>query len=233
MPVRVFLISDHRLLLLALAAMVESRQPRFMLAGSSGCLAQAIEMVGKSAADVVLLDIDIDGDGVLGLISALHAASGPKILLFTRLADQTLQDKAILLGAQGVVDRDASPELLFNALQKVNDGQFWLNRETTGRIIDLSRLGRRQPADPIAAKVAQLTERERRIVAFIARSDGESGKVIAKQLCIGESTLRNHLSVIYSKLGVANRHGLLAYAFQNGLAERLGRQNTDRSAARS
>jgi DNA-binding NarL/FixJ family response regulator len=52
----------------------------------------------------------------------------------------------------------------------------------------------------------------------MARHSGEPGKTIAEKLHISESTLRNHLTSIYDKLGVANRHGLLAYAYQNGFA---------------
>jgi DNA-binding NarL/FixJ family response regulator len=221
-PIRIFLISNHRLLLRALADMVSSRAPDFLLAGSSDCLAQSLEPASTSGADVVLLDLDSGHDDVLAFITALHAACDVKTLLLTRLEDQALQDKGVLLGARGVIERDASPEMLFNALQKVSAGQYWLNHEATGRVfVQLSLIGKKKPVDPVTDRLSRLTEREQQIVAFIAASKGESSKTIADHLHISQSTLRNHLTSIYEKLGVTNRHGLLAYAFQNDLKTRL------------
>ncbi len=223
MPIRIFVISNYRLLLRALVDMVDSREPEFLLAGCSDCLAQALEPASTSAADVVLLDLDCGSDEVLALIPALHAACDARILLLTRLDDSALQDKAVLLGARGVIEREASPEMLFNALQKVMAGQFWLNREATGRVfVQLSLIGKKKPDDPVASSLSRLTEREQQIVACIAAGKGESSKTIAAHLHISQSTLRNHLTSIYEKLGVSNRHGLLAYAFQHDLKARLG-----------
>jgi DNA-binding NarL/FixJ family response regulator len=225
LPIRIFLISNHRLLLRALVDMIGSKAPDFLLAGCSDSLAQALAPASTSAADVLLLDLDSGSgsDDVLAFIAAVHAACDIKIVLLTRLDDHALQDKAVLLGARGVIERDASPEMLFNALQKVSAGQFWLNREATGRVfVQLSLIGKKKPADPVADSLARLTEREQQIVAYIAASRGETSKTIAEYLHISQSTLRNHLTSIYEKLGVANRHGLLAYAFQNDLKARLG-----------
>jgi DNA-binding NarL/FixJ family response regulator len=66
-------------------------------------------------------------------------------------------------------------------------------------------MGNNIPSEITASKVSLLTVREQEIVAFIACNGGDSGKVIAKKLCISESTVRNH----YQKLDVVNRHGLL------------------------
>jgi len=222
LPISVFLISNYRLVLCSLAGLITSKAPGFMLAGVADSLAQALVQAPGISADVVVLDIDSGADTVLTLINALHAASHAKILLLTRMQDHALEDKAILLGARGLVDRDATPELLLNAIQKINAGQVWLNHEATGRVfVELSRMRSKKPADAVSSKVAQLTDREHEIVAYIARSNGDPGKTIAGKLHISESTLRNHLTAIYDKLGVANRHGLLAYAFQNGLTERV------------
>ena len=223
MPIRVLVVSNFRLLLTGLCDLIERRSPDFWLAGSADSPARALELAGKTTPDIVLLDIDSDADAALTLIGALHAATRAKIVLLTRLENNAQIDKAIILGGRGVINRDTMPETLFNALHKVHEGQVWLDREATGRVfVEMSRLGSKKPTDETASKVNQLTDREQEIVACIASSNGEPGKTIAAKLHISESTLRNHLTAIYEKLGVANRHGLLAYAFQNGLTERLG-----------
>ena len=73
--------------------------------------------------------------------------------------------------------------------------------------------------DPEGDKIASLTAREREIVAHVVRQRGAKGVTIAEELHISENTLRNHLTVIYSKLGLRNRIELFVYAGEHGLAE--------------
>jgi DNA-binding CsgD family transcriptional regulator len=68
-------------------------------------------------------------------------------------------------------------------------------------------------------KIATLTVREREIIAISATHAGATGKTIAEKLHISEHTLRNHLTSIYEKLGLANRLELFAYAHQHKLAK--------------
>lgn len=220
MPVRIFPISNFSILLRAFVDLIESRPQRFFLAGSAENFDQAVSLITNANIDIVLLDIDSYPDEVVPLIKTLLTVCDAKILLITRLDDLTLQDNAIIAGARGLIDRNVTPELLLTAIEKVHEGQFWLNQVATGRIfVDLLRMGNSIPAEITASKVSLLTVREQEIVAFIACNGGDSGKVIAKKLCISESTLRNHLTSIYQKLDVVNRHGLLAFAFQNGLVD--------------
>ncbi len=63
------------------------------------------------------------------------------------------------------------------------------------------------------------TLRERQTIAAMTSDAGAPGKVIADRLCISEHTLRNHLTSIYSKLGLSNRVDLYAYATRNRLTD--------------
>ncbi len=225
MTIRVFVISDHHLMGWAIGQLLESAANRFRAAGSSPASDEAgIQAVVAAAPDVVIFDIDSDPAQVMPRITRLvSAVPNAKILLFTRLNDTTLQDRAVIGGARGVLDKGVTPEQILSALTKVHDGEVWLDRLATGRVfVELSRIGSRKPAVHDGThKLANLTEREQQIVAFITINSGEPGKTVAARLCISESTLRNHLTSIYDKLGVGNRNGLLAYAFQTGLATRL------------
>ena len=99
-----------------------------MLAGSCASLAQASELLKTAAADILLLDMDGESDAVLPFISALQEAMSIRILLLTRHQDHALEDKAVVLGARGLIDRDTPAEQLLNALEKFHHGQVWLNR---------------------------------------------------------------------------------------------------------
>lgn len=220
MSIRVFLISDFLVLLQGLADLILSRSEYFCLSGVAETYDAAIPLVTKTNPDLILLDIDSDPEQVLSFINDLHAVCSAKILLITRLSDFSLQDQAIIAGARGVIDKSIKPDMLLTAIEKVHEGQVWLSKVATGRIfVDLLRRTGNTAHEVTASKISLLTGRELEIVAFIACNGSDSGKTIARKLCISESTLRNHLTAIYHKLEVVNRHGLIAFAFQNGIVE--------------
>jgi two-component system nitrate/nitrite response regulator NarL len=116
-----------------------------------------------------------------------------------------------------VLDRHASPETFLEAIAKVHQGQLWLDRAATGRVfVALSRQETARAADTKHDRISTLTEREKKIVSCIFENSGDSARTIAEKLHISESTLRNHLTSIYGKLGIANRFELISYAHKNG-----------------
>jgi DNA-binding NarL/FixJ family response regulator len=219
--IRIFLISSNRLLLEGLVAVIASRPERFALVGSAASPEEAGSTLVTAAAQVILLDVD-DGRGHLPvLIEEIKAQCGARILLLTGQDDGSLPGRAAALGARGVIDRRTTPKLLLRALEKVHEGQLWLNRATTERLVTGKVYPGADADDPLSAPLALLTDRERKILAAVVHHGGESGKAIALKLHIGESTLRNHLTSIYQKFDVPNRNGLLAYAVEAGLIEQL------------
>jgi DNA-binding NarL/FixJ family response regulator len=153
-------------------------------------------------------------------IPNLLARSRAKILVLTGIRDESLHDKAVLAGASGVVEKEAPAETILAAIEKVHEGQLWLDRVATGRIfLEFSRESAAQIVDPERAKISSLTEREREVVAISATHAGANAKAIAEMLYISEHTLRNHLTSIYEKLQVATRLALFAYAHRHGLTK--------------
>ena len=212
-PLRVFAISDFPLLLAALASLLAAQTPRLALVGTAATTPLPLD---GADSDVVLLDLDGDAEPTLALVRAL-AARGGKVLLLTRQQERALQDRAIMLGARGLLTRDTDEAQLLTAIEKVHQGQLWLDREATGRIFgELSRHGG-MPLPDASVVPPPLSEQEKKIVAILMANSGEPAKLIAGKLHISESTLRNHLTVIYKKFGVSNRHGLLGYVLQHGL----------------
>lgn len=216
MNLHVFLISDFSLIYDGIAALLQSQNQSIKLMGASTSLIQAIDEIGKMTIDVILLDIDSESGEIPSLIGKLRSFSEAKILLLTRLDDIKLQDAAMLQGAHGLLRKDTTAEQLMNAIKKVAEGEIWLDRVATGRLfVEFARIKNKLP-DLDASKLELLTRREREIIDYVVNSNSPS-KTIASDLGISESTLRNHLTTIYEKLGVANRHGLLSYAFEHNL----------------
>jgi len=217
-PIRVFLIDDHRSILWGLERLIRSGQPAMELVGSTTNCSEALALLEQAAPDVILLDMDLGKESGLDAIPLLMARSPAKILVLTGLRDKSVHDKAVLAGARGVVEKEASAETILTAIGRVHEGQLWLDRAATGRIfVEFSRQGAAQAADPEEKKISALTGREREIVAALVADAGATARVLAEKLLISEHTLRNHLTSIYDKLDVANRLELFAYAQKHGL----------------
>jgi two-component system nitrate/nitrite response regulator NarL len=132
-PIRVFLISGHRILLWGLQQLIKANELPMQLVGSATSGADAIAAIAAASPDVILLDLDLP-DVHPQDISAFASGCSARVLVMTGRDDQSLHDKAVLEGARGVLTRQASPESFLEAIAKVNEGQLWLDRAATGRI---------------------------------------------------------------------------------------------------
>lgn len=223
--VRVFVLSDFQLMLQSLANLIRSRPERYVLQGVSDTLDTDRPPWGECKPDVVLLDLDGDPERSLAWLRHWRAAIDLKALLMTRHETPAIYDQAMLAGARGLIDRRSSPEHLLVALERVCKGEIWLDHASTARLLGgLTDRDQRKAVDPVASQLALLTQREQTILGALLAHGGEPAKVVATRLHISESTLRNHLTSIYEKVGVSNRNGLLSHALRSGLAERLAPQ---------
>jgi two-component system nitrate/nitrite response regulator NarL len=201
-----------------LERLVQSAHPRFEVAGSSARASDCIAPIKQTLTDVALVDLDGD-DGADG-VADLFAQTRVKIIAISGSRELALHDGAVLAGARGVIEKRAPPAMLLKAIEKVYEGELWVDRAATSRIfMELARQKAAKNNNPEHHKIASLTPRERHSIAAIASDATAPGKVIAERLHISEHTLRNHLTSIYSKLGVVNRLALFAYAHEHGLNE--------------
>lgn len=218
--IRVFLIDDHRSILWGLERLIDSNKPAMHVVGSAANYTEALKRINDVTPDVILLDIDLGGENGIDGIPKLMDLTKARILVLTGVRDASVHDKAVLAGASGVVQKEATADTILTAISKVHAGQIWLDRAATGRIfVEFSREGAAHAADPDRAKLNRLTDRERTIVTATSANAGATAKTIATTLHISEHTLRNHLTSIYDKLGVANRLELFAYAQKYGLTK--------------
>jgi two-component system, NarL family, nitrate/nitrite response regulator NarL len=219
--IRVFLIDDHRTILWGLERLIESATPSMRVVGTATSYTEALQVIAPAAPDVIVLDLDLGRESGLDAIPKLTAACKAKILILTGLREEQVHHNAIILGARGVIEKEARAETILAAIAKVHEGQLWLDRAAAGKVlVELSRKNAaRDTPTPDERKIASLTVREREIIALTATHAGATAKTIASKLHISEHTLRNHLTSIYEKLGVANRLELFVYAHQHRLVK--------------
>ena len=215
-PINIFLVDDHRTILWGLERLIETASPPMAVVGTATSRAELFEQLTGANPDVILLDLDLNGENGLECLDELSQQTTARVLVLTSISDPNVHQQAIMQGARGVVHKQEPAEVILRAIEKVHDGEIWLDRASMGRLV--TALSRAQKPDPEAAKIATLTAKERQIIAMIVQEKGARNKVIAEKLYMSEHTLRNNLTTIYSKLGVAGRLELYLYASARQLA---------------
>ncbi|RYF51495.1 MAG: response regulator transcription factor [Comamonadaceae bacterium] len=213
--VRVFIVAPQ-IVCWGLERLVQSAHPALEYLGSAPSIGDPLPAREGGLPDVIIVDFDSE-DQLPPLIQLLQRTTA-KVVVLTLSGNIELLDAAVRNGARGVVRKTDPPAILLKAIERVHEGELWIDRTATGRIfMAMARQKAAEGNDPEKTKIATLTSRERQTIAAVASDASAPAKVIAQRLCISEHTLRNHLTSIYSKLDVSSRLGLYAYATQHRL----------------
>ncbi len=215
---RVLLIGRYPIVLWGLEKLIDSQKPRMEVVGKFTHCAEVFSQLEELSADVILLDQDLGIENAVDVISRLTGLSKAKIMVLTGSRDPSAHVSAVLAGAKGIIEKEEAVETILRAIEKVHEGQLWLDRTSMGMlVIELSNRKVTEKRDPAKQRVGILTDREREIVTVVTSHSGATGAVIAGMLHISESTLRKHLGSIYEKLGLNSRLELWDYAHKHGL----------------
>ena len=229
--IRIMLVDDHQTMLWGLTKLIENEKPRMEVVGTARTCEEALSQIGTLSPDVILLDLDLGGTSALEILPALLLNPASRVLIFTGERDQAILDQAVLQGGRGILRKDASAELVLKAIEKIAEGEIWLDRETLGRAFSGFMKPQKIPKyDPETEKQASLTARELKIIYTVVESNGALNKSLAQRLFISEHTFRNHLTSIYQKLGASNRLELYIYAIKYKLINPAATQNTGHQA---
>lgn len=215
-PIRVLLVDDHQTVLWGLEKLIESEEPKMQLAGKASTRVEALTAAHQLQPDVILLDLDLHGESSLEFLPDLLQQGAARVLILTGLRGEEHRMHAMMRGARGVVQKEEPAETILQAIERVHQGELWLDRATTASMF--TRLSGKKTQDVEAQKISSLTEREREVIEALVKERSAHNKAIAEHLNISGHTLRNHLSSIYDKLGLENRMELYLYATDHGLA---------------
>jgi two-component system, NarL family, nitrate/nitrite response regulator NarL len=211
--IRVVVAHQHPIFRSGLKLLLEERGVRVVAEAADGI--QAIEYVQKLQPDVLLLDFAIPAGG-LDMLRVLGAASrSVRPIVLTDRDDPALLT-AVRLGARGIVSKQSPVMTLFESLQSVMRGEYWLVDDPVATEFEVTRRLRPRRTTATSNRY-RLTRREMQIVAAVA--DGESNKGIAERLKVSEDTVKHHLSNIFDKLGVYSRLELAVFAINHGLIQ--------------
>jgi DNA-binding NarL/FixJ family response regulator len=214
-PIRILIIDDHAVVRAGLRMLID-QNPAMKVVGVAGNRSEALALAASEQPNMIILDILLgDEDGLTFLPELREVTRNARVLVLTGLRSSESQRRAIRAGAMGIVLKEHAAEVLIKAINKVHQGEVWLDRSMMGAVLD--EMTQAPEIDPEATKIASLTDREREVIALIA--EGLRNKQIAQRLFISETTVTHHLSSVFSKLDVSDRLELIIYAFRHGLAQ--------------
>ncbi len=216
--ISVVILDNHALVRAGLKLLINN-QPGLKIIGEADQLDPGLEILSNLKPDIVLFELNISELASSTVISQISkAADSGRLILVTDNSNPTLNQQAVENGVMGVIFKSQSPEILFKAIEKVHQGEVWLERSLIANVLTrLSRNSKEPGKTPEEMHTEELSEREKEIVRLIGQ--GYKNKKISTQLCISETTVRHHLTSIYSKLGVTDRLELLVFAHRNGLVK--------------
>ena len=212
--IQVMICDDQEVVCQGLNAIL-STADNLQVSGIANNGQEALELLEKKSADVVLMDLKMP------VMNGIHATREIKekypqvrvLILTTYDADAWLFD-AIRNGADGYLLKDTSREMLIQAIEEIAEGKTPVDSKVAGRLF--SQLSTHAlPGDSTIGK--NLVEREREILKLIAQ--GMTNAEIAHSLFLSEGTVRNYVSAILEKLGVEDRTQAAVLALRFGLVE--------------
>jgi two-component system nitrate/nitrite response regulator NarL len=206
---RVVVADDHPLFLFALAHAVEAR-PELELVARASTGVEALDAVRRERPELAVLDVQMPGLTGLAVLEAIVREDLPtRVLFLTGAVEPPAAYDLVQAGAAGVLEKDALPDAIGEALVRIAAGETVLAPSVQAALVSGVR-ERREP--PVA-----LSRRERDMLVGLAR--GLSGPQIAAELHLSPSTVKTHLQRLYDRLGVSDRAAAVAEGMRRGLIE--------------
>jgi DNA-binding NarL/FixJ family response regulator len=208
----VVIVDDQPLFRDGLATLL-STDPELAVVGTAGDGAEAVRVCQAVHPSVVLMDLRMPVmDGATAIRKLQVAEPRARVLVLTTFGDDASVFDALRAGAVGYLLKDASRDELLAAIRAAHRGESMLSPAVATKVIaELARLADIAPP----RTVLDLSTREIDVLRLIGR--GASNKEIASGLALSEGTVKNHLTKIFDKLGVADRLGAAIVAREAGI----------------
>ena len=213
MTIRVLVADDQSLVRAGFRLVLENHDD-LEVVGEASNGHEAIHSAGRLKPDVVLMDIrmpELDGIAATRAITSTHPAR--VLVLTTYDLDEYVYD-ALQAGASGFLLKDTPPAQLADGIRAVAAGEALLAPTVTRRLIEeFARVGPARRVRP--AELDELTPRELEVLQLVAR--GMSNSEIAAGLFLSETTVKTHVTHVFSKLGLRDRVQAVVLAYESGL----------------
>ena len=227
--ISILVATDSPILRDALSSIIKAAAD-LKLAGATENQGEIISRARELCPSLVILDTSFASDSLLNVIDTI-VSQNSKVLLIGGEMDNAQIIEALFRGANGVIGRKSTPDLVCRSIRAVVSGEFWVSRQVTTKLVEVLRTeaqtdgsnstfaralkGNRPPAAGPAGNNFGLTKRELQVISALV--EGQSNKDIAATFGVSEYTVKHHLTNVFDKLGVYNRLELVLFAIRNQL----------------
>lgn len=218
MNTTIALVDDHQMVLDGLSTLISAEFPDAALSTSTDPIAFLKSLEREPAIGLVISDLLMSGMNGLAFASAIRSRKPDLPILLISGVEDALPERILATsGANGFVSKKAGQKVLFEGIAAVLGGRFYLN----GEILDVSRrvpvsVVRNGTSMPLHAEFRQpaLSDRQIEVLSLIA--SGASNKDISLALQISENTVKSHIKLLFSTLGVNKRAACVRQAKMYG-----------------
>lgn len=205
--IKIFIVDDEILLLESLE-LILSMNESFQIVGKARDGREALDILEQKEADIVLVDLNMEGMSGQELILKIKAKYPiMKILILTTFYDEKNIVNAVQHGADGYLLKDAGTKVIVQGILNVMNGQSILDSKVMNALADVmlkcSNATTEKQSNSNSELLKDLTDREIEICQML--SEGYTNSQIAGFLYISEGTVKNYISVIYDKTGIRDR----------------------------
>jgi len=204
-PVRLVIAEGHEIVLLGLERFLSSLEDFTVVSTATDCPG-SLAAIRAHRPDVAILDIRLPAESGLEVAGAIMREGLPTRIV---LVGETINDResleALRLGVHGLLLKEMAPRQLVRCIRKVHAGGHWVEQESLRRTVESLLREEASPRSPSPS----LTLAEVRVAGVVAQ--GARNKEIADHLGVSESTVKNHLHNIYTKLNLSSRRELVRW----------------------
>lgn len=198
----VVIVDDHALFRESLATLLRA-EPDIDVVGLGGTADEAVRLARDLLPDIILLDLDMPGDGLSAAKTIAEELPVTRIVVLTASEEDDHLIAALKTGARAYILKGVAARELLRILRSVAAGESYVPPALAASLLlemhEAGRQSAKQPENPLN----DLTERERQILEGMA--SGLSNKEIGQKLFLSEKTVKHYITNILQKLQVRNR----------------------------
>lgn len=213
----VLIVDDHPFFREGLKSLL-AKHAEYRLVGEESTGAEGIRKAKELRPDLVIMDITLpDMSGIEATRELSKSLSDTRTVMLSVHLRVDYFTEALRAGAKGYVTKEAATERLFECLDTVLKGDYFMDPLLSRSVAEGLLKSEEPQADVLAEGYSKLTTREQEVLCFVA--EGLSTKEIAEKFFISVRTVENHRYKIMNKLGLHSTLELVRYAVRYGLVD--------------